>query len=597
MNFLRRLTDKARDFYKYIEHPTTMALLLSFLCYRSMMTMEAEYDIVLRILCTVICYVCTLLLSKKKETFSQILKEKSAKATFIVSWLYFTFTIWGAWYLDQDSVISLYQVLMYIVVAAWIYPIMAVITLCTDKAIIRMSESETKAGEGFSIRTKLIFGIIIVALCSILLIAFNPAITSPDSANCYEEAYKIILGKPIGDDHPFFYKFLLSLIMRINTSISLIIMVQVVFYSVICVKSIDFLKKIGASTTSCVLLFILFGCAYNTLMQMVTLWKDIPYAVSMLWLTVLLAESVTLPVRGKREILWYAELVVAGTIVGFTRHGGLIPVYGALAVLFIGSKQKKRIIIGILAVIVATLFVSFPLKKLLKVNNLSNSFKYSALLSDIEYVYYNGGELEESGLEFMDTLNARLPETYRYNPWYGSSLYPPLEDESTLDFIKIYLRTFAKNPALMTKGILVRNNYLWTIVRPEQGGWSCVARMSETILPDDAEIRYPSRKNNILTDLFDKVISYVSYIPVVNMIYWRIGLYTFFILASFLLVALRKRKLSYVVPFAPILLNCFVLLVACVWPNYRYYWPNALLCGFLLIYCMAVLARKNEETL
>ncbi len=121
--------------------------------------------------------------------------------------------------------------------------------------------------------------------------------------------------------------------------------------------------------------------------------------------------------------------------------------------------------------------------------------------------------------------------------------------------------------------------------------------MTKTILPDNAEIIYPSRKNNVLTDLFYPVIGYVSFIPVVNMLYWTIGLYTFGIIAGFLLVALRNRKLAYVVPFAPILLNCFVLLLACVWPNYRYYWPNALLSGFLLVYGMAVSAIKTEETL
>ncbi len=129
----------------------------------------------------------------------------------------------------------------------------------------------------------------------------------------------------------------------------------------------------------------------------------------------------------------------------------------------------KIIIIGIFAILVVTIFVRFPLKKLLNVNGLSANFKYSALLSDIEYVYYNGGELDADGLEFVNVLTEKLPETYKYNPWYGPSQYPPMENVGTFDFIKIYLKSFAKNSALMAKGILVRNNYLWTIVKLEQG--------------------------------------------------------------------------------------------------------------------------------
>ncbi len=588
------LINKVRKFYEYIEHPTSMALLLTIICYKTVMIMEAEYDVVLRALFSASCYICTIILSRQKEFFKIITRSKVVRATFVISWLYLTFAVWGAWYLDSDSIWNIKLGLMYLGVASWTYPIMAVGTMGVSKAASRIKEQDAEYPVGFSVKIKLLWGAILVALCCIMLVAFNPAITSTDSADCYVEAYRIILGKPIGDDHPFFYIFLLSLVMRINTSISFIILVQVVFYSIICVKSVDFLRRMGANKEACALIFLFWGIGYNTILQMVTLWKDIPYAISLLWLTVLLAEHIVLPRQGRKEFLWYFELVIACAVVGNARHGGLIPVVVSMVVLFICSKEKKRIAIGIVAVVTVLLLIRFPLRSALKVSNLDSNFKFSALADDIEYVYYNGGDISEEGVILVNAIANGSPETYEFNAWYGTGTYPNMGDVSTIKFIEIYTSTFIRNPLLMLKGVLVRNNYLWTVVIPQKGQSSCVARMTEKIPREGSEISYPTRKENILTALLGKLIQNISFVPIINMLYWRVGLYTFIIVAMLLWVVGKKRKIKYIVPFIPILMNCFVLIVACAWPNYRYYWPNALLCGFLLVYSIVISGEKTE---
>ncbi len=577
--------------YKHIislfNHPTLSAIVLTAICWYCLDEMKAEYQGTIRIVLLSVCYISSMLITEAQD-YNYTKLSKLAKITIFLICAWLSFSISGPRFLDDENVNLGSSVLFFLINSLWIFPISNLIYVYVTKKL--------RAEEQYllSIRDRLLMAAIIVALGILVIVAFNPAITSLDSEHCYSEAYNIILGKPITDSHPFFYKFLISIPMRINQSISFVIMCQIIFYAAVFVKGVCFLSELGLSRRACWIVFLFGGIAYNSIIQLGTLWKDIPYTISLLWLSILLAQF-SLKRKTGLKTSWYIEFAISCVFVIFVRHGGIIPASLTIVLVALLSKEKKKTAICLTSIIILALLIRIPLYKSLHViDDTSKGMKYTGLAADIQYVYHYGGYLDSDAMSIVELAEK---DGHNYAPFCEYNNYWNLSEVEICDFVAIYIKTFVKNPVLMTKGILVRNNDLWTIVKPEKAILNCVARTTESHIMKDASISIPIRKENALTRLLSKINEWLLQFPFVFTLYWRVGLYVTLSIISMLIIAGAQGKKAFLIllPFVPIVTNCLVLMVSCPWVDYRYFWPVFVVSSILLPYGLTHMQETKEN--
>lgn len=583
--------------YKHIislfNHPTLLAVILTALCWYCLNEMKAEYQGVIRIVLLFVCYISSMLITESRD-FDFFKLSKLAKITIVLICVWLSFSISGTRFLDNVNINIGKSAFFFLINSIWIFPVSnATYVYATD--IVYKNKKGTEEKRLLSIRDRLLMTAIIVALGILVVIAFNPAITSLDSEHCYSEAYNIILGKPITDSHPFFYKFLISIPMRINRSISFVIICQILFYATIFVKGVNFLSELGLSIKACWIVFLLGGIAYNSIIQLGTLWKDIPYSISLLWLSILLAQF-TVKRKTGLTTSWYIEFAISCILVIFVRHGGIIPALLSIILVALLTKEKKKILICLTSILILALLIRVPLFKSLHViDDTSKGMKYTGLTADIQYVYHYGGHLNQDAIHLVELAEK---DGHNYTPFCEYNNYWNLSDVKMSDFLAIYINTFVKNPVLMTKGILVRNNNLWTIVKPEKALWNCVARTTESHIMQDASISIPMRKENFLTRLLSGINDWLIQFPLVFTLYWRVGLYvTLSVTSTLIIVSVQgKKAFSFLLPFVPIVTNCLVLVASCPWVDYRYFWPTFVVSCFLLPYGLSGMQVTEEKS-
>lgn len=583
---IHSIIEKIRIWYDKNKYPSIFTIVMLILSYYSVNKISAEISIIGTALLLVLCYITSQEFPKVGRSVTKLsIWEKIA---LIFLWLYTTLAVVGVHILDEEGV-SFSHIKYLVLSAVWIFPICALLYVKIKDFTEHRNITYTT---GFALTSRIVMFCVMVLFCTMFLIAFNPAVTSVDSEFCYSNA-SLIGKEPVPGDHPFFYLLLLGALEKVSKSISFLVVIQYSFFSLVFVGGINLLRRLGLPKWTCWLVYLFFGLGYNTIIQLVTLWKDIPYTASVLWVTILLAEIMVFPQKDIKPI-WYFQFPVACVFMSALRHNGFIPITITLLFFFI-VKRNKRINICIVVTFLLMLAVKYPLHDYLRIQDEGyKGLEYSALASDIEYVYYHGGEVSKEGEELVFKLADYNFEEYSSTSWYVHNNYQNIGDYGIIEFLRIYLDSFIKNPVLMTKGILIRSNYAWTVEKPQNGRETCIATLTESHSYEDRLVLHiPHREDNFLTTIFTNIVNIFNRSIFIHNIYWRVGIYNIFILSIFVILLMRRKKYAYfAIPFLPIILNTVVLVIACGWPNYRYYWPSMVLCGFLIPYGVGVMVAE-----
>jgi len=437
-------------------------------------------------------------------------------------------------------------------------------------------------------RIYIVFFILEVSITLLFLKAFNPAITGYDSQNLYR------LAKLVGNEsftmldwHPPFYVFVMGAILRCWDNISFLIIIQVICFWLIISRFLYFLNKKGLSFKIVCFLFFMFGVLYNNQLQLITLWKDIPYTICMIWLTMLLSQLVLDKQAYANNLFFYFEMFFALLGVALFRQNGILAVGIIVFVVPLMIKNKKAVL-AMIAVLLAILIIKGPIYK---ANNIVKqpSLKYYSLCNDILYVYYTGVKLDDETLKLVLLLtDAEKDRTdLKYNPYYGEYYHADLSDYKLPEFIKLYIRNFIQNPRAMTQAVLMRTQIIWSISKSDDETISCVNYIGEL----NSEGLYPLRNRNILTKAFTKYVRTLEKSNLIYIVCWRPGIYNALIIIgiSFLLCKFyRKKNYYYLLPYIPVFFGTISLFLASAWPDYRYHWPNTILGVLLVCYCIVL---------
>lgn len=252
-----------------------------------------------------------------------------------------------------DTNITFGRIVTLILVGIWSIPIILLFIRTYEK--VGLSENKKEHYRAFII----ICSVVIIVPACFALVAFNPGISSYDTNECLAIYAHNIKNMP--NWHPPFYVLLLKLIITVWDSTYAVIIVQFVFWEFVVLELIAFLYRKNISDKMLLVFAVFLGVNTSNILYLCTIWKDIPYGISLLWLTLIISKLVVdrKYYEGRRKT--YIELVIALVLVYFMRQNGIVPYILSVLGLVIIYKKNRKLILSIATSLVLIFVIRGPL--------------------------------------------------------------------------------------------------------------------------------------------------------------------------------------------------------------------------------------------
>lgn len=475
--------------------------------------------------------------------------------------------------------IQLQHIFMYIIISLWIIPILGYLMLKFDFGVYLRRDIELRdENVKIDITFKWVLFIIPLIVSIIYLTAFNPGVLTFDS---YEQILMAKGLKQIVDYHPAIITIIFKVILSIKDSPTAIILVQIIIYSIVISKLCFLLNQRGLSEKKTIIFCLMVSLMPNNAVQSITIWKDVWYMIALL-ASLYFLEKIYL---GKNINFFWCICSLVGVCL-FRQNGIVAYLLCCIVILYFSRFDKRKIIILAIS-ISAILTIKGPLYNQLNVLKVKTPI-YLALLQDVVGVWQMGGELPEDSNQLIDHIEMIPPE---YTPYWSNVQYDGTV--SVIDFLQIYVKTYLKNPILMTRCILCRVDAGWGIYTGNRG---LVGEVMETnyLSVEEQNITLPlTRKNNFLTQDLWQLGEISKMTPFFN-VFWRTGFFFNVLLFMIIQLVLRKRY-KLILLSAPIIAHIVSLLLSTSWMDYRYYWPIELLTIMLFPFLLLELEESNSD--
>lgn len=569
-----------------IGRPHVYSLVMLGLCYLTLRPLRERLGWVFCIALLILCYISSQTVRDNLTGIHRYVKTKLEWMLWMILFLYTVFAFFGIAYLEGFAAGVIVVILLG--AAVWMAPVfVAVMNVLYGFLNSRNLQSEKldwKWAAGA-------FGLLMLNY-TLWIIAFNPCISSPDSEDLFYLAH--VIGETgMSDWHPPFYVLVLRMLISICDSATFLIYVQCAFFSLVLIELLATFWKRGISKRLVVFAYVTIGFSFSSVLQMVSLWKDIPYLVSLLWLTSVLIRLFWRE-DNKVSVLWSVELICALVFTALFRHNGVLPVLGVIVCL-LAYFFRRKLYVGVLPVVVAVaagFLIKGPIYDSYNVVS-APSLKFLALANDLMGTYYAGCNTSEEVMEIVMEISGGDPDNWGFSSYYTKTNDNARLEYSIPEFLGIYIKTFFEHPKALAGEFLRRNSVIWSVVRPSREPPGCVNYMEEWHSMD-YEYTYPLRKENSFTYMFTELCNRLTNIRFLYIFVWRTGIYLLLLLYLFYFVWRgRKKLLSRLMPFVPIMLNILAVAVGSGWPDYRYYWPTAILAVILLLYSKGELSNGS----
>ncbi|MEY8390564.1 hypothetical protein AALA98_04190 [Lachnospiraceae bacterium 45-W7] len=532
--------------------------------------------------------------ARQKWKFVQTLADKRWKKTGLcLVYLYAAFSLVGQRTLlyPFHLQVTVRGLLVFAAAVLWFIPVVHTVLYYFCQFSIRfVNENSRKMKTSWFLLLLFVF---LLAPALLNLYANNPGISSPDTFDCMVRNAHHLRG--MRDWHPFFYCLILKVILTVWDSTYAVILVQYFFWTYVMTEGLLYLRKKGMKDGVLLAAAFLSGINTANFIHLNTVWKDIPYALSALWTVVLLSKLAFDFETYKSKRYIYFELTVALAGIFLYRKNGIVTFAAvALAICFVFCKNKKA-----LAVLAATalliLTVRVPLYSYFEVQSPGREGMYIGLSQDILGVYYAGGRVSAETLQMINVMTDYNNAEYDYKSTYYSHWTCDLDVEP-LTFMKAYLETFVKNPVVMTRAVISREDALWNIFPGKNTRMGCV-NYTETM--DEKEPGwnqyYPARKDNALYPKMSAFTAYTAKSQWLNALVWRCGVLTLLSVILLFLAACERKNRKYVIVLSPVIGHILSLLLSTGWSDFRYFWPLNLMNIYIMLFVAVISTDKESE--
>ena len=427
-----------------------------------------------------------------------------------------------------------------------------------------------------------------------IVLIFNPANLTLDSFDQFGQ----IEEKLYSDHHPIMHTLLEQGILFLFHKIEAITIFQVLVFSFVNAKGAYYLLQKGVNENTIYFVLCLSALWPSTLINMVTLWKDIMFCVAILWLTILLAQMKDDLNGFFKNKLRIAETFIVLFVVGTFRHNGPFILAGLILILIFTFCKTKKFRNAILIVGMGVLVFCTKNAILSKLDVRANGSIVSVVLyHGLAYEKYEDIEVGEKTDKFLDSIMPIDLAKELYNPGSANPyMYTEIAKENNAltkfresdlkEVLKVYLSEFLRNPYLLVKDRLYGTDLLWNV---SQGKDSYNYMYAADVEANDLGI---ARKYTPFESIAKAILRMSENYDV---IFWRGGIYMD-ILIILLIVGCIIGLKNIVLIFWPTILNVVSLFLSMAWQDYRYVWFLWLVVPFIFS-CVVLIPRetKNEE--
>jgi hypothetical protein len=461
--------------------------------------------------------------------------------------------------------------LFFILVWLWVAPIMIsllyLLELMKKAALDRLNPTPENTRP---LRARLLLIMITMLVGATYLVAYNPAIMSPDSFSQWQQASGI---EPLVNWHPPFHTLLIRALIMIRPSPSLVALAQIFYFALIFSAALMIFYHRGVKLKILALLLFLFVMIPTNGIHLVTLWKDVPYAITLLWLTLILIKVILFEYGKKRPFLLASELCVALVFAYFFRQNGIIVylIYSLFITFYLVRRSIFKPLVGVFLSIAIIILIRYPLYGHLQVEPAPPGNKYVALINDLAGAYFEGGSLTPEAELYLASVVDLDQFKKVYSPYRANYDYyrPELDQTQMLKFLKIYSHTFINNPLLMINSILCRLDLYWNITTGK-GAYIGVLNFREISNWEQFAIHFYRKENN-LTAFFDLASKGTVYLSPTLLLFWRFGFWLLMLFSGYLFAVKYNCKILIALT-VPIMANLLSLALSSGWLDYRYGW-------------------------
>lgn len=542
-----------------------------------------EFQALTKVFMYLISAVVCLYSREKREYIKKLAESDGKKALLVFLYLYTAFTIVGQriFIYPLHSKMTIEGMLVYFCTLSWAVPVVNSALYGADRLAVLSFREENRMKQG-----KLILVLFLLILLPAVynLIANNPGISDVDTYESFEKYAQNLYG--MYNWHPAFYSIVLHKIQRIWNSTYAVILVQYFFWTYVIMELCLYLREKGMRDSFLILLAGLFGLNAANFLHLNTIWKDIPYAYSMLWLLIIIAKLTLDHDKYKKRWYIYLELFTALVFIHLFRKNGIVPYIITIVTLLIVFRKNIKLIAAILASVLFVFYIKGPVYQHYQVIEPGRRGIYIGLGQDILGAYYAGGEVSENTMQMVTVMTHFNTAEFDYTPTWAHQSYDL--DVEPIDFILSYLDTFLKNPVLMTKAIIDREDCVWDVFR----GQDSIIHYTNYTGTEDGDRKwneyYNERVFRSIEPAMSSVTAYTVEAQWLDTITWRCGLLSLMSLLTLIYLVLQNGFNIFFVTLCPVIGQVLSLLLSTGWTDFRYFWPlNLLNLAWIFLACAA----------
>ncbi len=428
--------------------------------------------------------------------------------------------------------------------------------------------------------TWLFYAIPIFLPCLVVLLTYSPALMSGDSLSQWMQAHTL----QMEDHHPVFHTLAIRLVTLAWDSPTAVTIAQAAFLSLVAAWGISNLVRRGMPAGIAWLTSLLFAISPVNWLYTATVWKDVPYSISLLWLTLICVEIALSQGRWLTRRKNWAGLVTCCLLVSLFRHNGypLVILLLPLIILFFRS-QWKWTLAALAAVLALRWAVSGPGYRALGASPMPAGLQYALPLHHIGAHVQHGTIL--SAAERTDIEQLMPLKEWDYSPCssvpiiLGQNLDAGPLLAHPLRYIHLAFNLFLRDPrpdleAAAGIGSLVYtiqpacNTYVTPLYyKPDTAaGASWIDYTVAGVSGEDSRLPWLVKP---LSRFYWQTLSWDSF-QLLYILFWRPAAWLAAILFCAVAIAITKRKGRTLLAAAPAILQSLIIFVFNVSQETRY---------------------------
>lgn len=538
--------------------------------------------------------------------------NKVSKIIIIGISMYSTFACVGyKLFLEGEKIsFTISKVSQFLICTLWFIPLIIFLLYLLEVISMKLTDLQNKKNRKLMITSKssdikvvLLIFLSIFLIWEIVLLGYFPANMSYDSIDQWAQALGL---REINNHHPAFHTIIIRILINIINSPFWVASIQVISMAAICTCYIMLLYKGGINLKILFLFSIIFAILPNNLMLVTTIWKDIPFTISLLWLTYLIGKISISPKKFFDK--WYLILILTICIVcvRFFRHNGIIPyVLMVLFLLFLSIKYfseiKFKAIGTLLLTIFLTMLIQGPIYNYYQVQQTQNNTSYATMFCALGSAINKDATFSKETNELLESIMP-LQEWKVYYNRFSSDYYlfvrkggMDLSNISAKQAFLAYFEGLFKYPDIIIKDRLDGMNLLWDVTQPKESFnyiYSEGVSIPKGIEPSIVDVKLTDDKNlqyipeNIVTKFIHNISRITSKIPLSDIFLNRSGIYIIFYLVLLFFSHKNKQYQIWWISI-PFIGNTISLILSMAHQSYRYiyYVPLCVITMTIIILC------------